>query len=303
MNAVVLERVVKRYGRTLALNGLSLIIPRGSVCALIGPNGSGKTTTMGVIAGLLQIESGRVDVLGKGRFSAKEHSGRVSLMPQDAAPSTHVSLVDNLRYYAELQGLGASEAENEALARLEQVRLHDRARSRYNELSHGMRRRFSVAQALLGSPELILLDEPTSGLDPELVVQIRELIISHRGSATLLISSHVLSELENTCDHAVFVEAGQVVREGPMSQLKGTSKIVHYTLTAQPDMVALGVQLQACTLSWQAPTLIVNAPASQPLETTNELCLGALLAQKVGILRVEPGQSLEAAYMAMKRAQ
>lgn len=303
MSAVVLENVVKRYGRQLALNSLSLRIPSGSVCALIGPNGCGKTTTMGVIAGLLRIESGSVNVLRQGGFAAEKHAGKVSLMPQDAIPSQHVPLVDSLRYYAELQGMSAVEAAKEAWARLEQVRLQDRARSKYGELSHGMRRRFSVAQALLGKPELVLLDEPTSGLDPELVVQIRELIMGLRGAATLLVSSHILSELESMCDHAIFVEAGKVVRQGPMSQLKGGSRVVRYTLTRQPDLEALGVALQACTLSWQQPTLVVNAPESQALETTNELCLGALLSQKVGILRVDSGQSLEAAYLAMKREQ
>lgn len=300
MNAVVLDRIVKRYGRQLALNGLSLELPLGSVCALIGPNGSGKTTTMGVIAGLLQCESGSVNLLGQGPFSAAKHAGRISLMPQDATPSQHLRIGDILQYYAELQGLSATAAKREARTRLEQVNLLDRARSRFWELSHGMRRRFSVAQALLGKPELILLDEPTSGLDPELVVQIRELIMSHRGSATLLVSSHVLSELESMCDHAIFVEQGVVVRQGPMSQLTAVNRVVRYTLTRKPDLNELGLVLQACTITWLEPTLTVHAPESQPLETTNALCLGALLSQNVGILQVDSGQSLEEAYLAMK---
>ena len=152
MNAVELEGVVKRYGRQLALNGVSLTIPKGSICALIGPNGCGKTTTMGVLAGLLQIESGRVDVLGKGPFDARKHAGRVSLMPQDAVPSGHVPIIDSLRYYAELQGMDRASAKREAQASLEKVQLSDRARSRFGQLSHGMRRRFSIAQALLGKP-------------------------------------------------------------------------------------------------------------------------------------------------------
>ena len=301
MRAAALHRVVKRYGQTLALNGVSLEIPLGSVCALIGPNGCGKTTTMGVMAGLLQFESGTADILGEGPFSAARHAGRVSLMPQDATPSLHVPIRDSLRYYAELQGLRPADAEREAQARLEQVCLADRARSRYGELSHGMRRRFCVAQALLGRPELILLDEPTSGLDPELVVQIRDLILRQRGSATVLVSSHILSELETMCDHAIFMEQGVVVRQGPMSQLTAQNRVVRYTLTEAPNLDLLGVELQGCSLSWQPPTLTVNAPESQPLETTNALCLAALLTQKVGILSVDPGQSLETAYLSMRQ--
>lgn len=303
MNAVVLEKVVKRYGSHLALNELSLTIPKGSICALIGPNGCGKTTTMGVIAGLLRIERGSVDILGRGPFDARTHAGRVSLMPQDAVPSTHVSISESLRYYARLQGLDPASAKRDAEVALEKVQLHDRAKARFGQLSHGMRRRFSIAQALLGKPELVLLDEPTSGLDPELVVQIRELIMQQRREATMLISSHILSELETMCDHAIFVERGKVVRQGSMADLTSTNTLVRYTLGAMPDLQALEIVLQGCTLEWREPTLSVRAPQSQPIERTNALCLRALLDQNVGILEVDAGHSLEAAYMELKRGQ
>jgi ABC-type multidrug transport system ATPase subunit len=152
MSAVVLENIVKRYGSVVALDGLSLEIPEGSIAALIGPNGCGKTTTMGVIAGLLRIDSGRIDVLGKGPFSAPEHAGRVSLMPQDSVPSSAVPIVDSLRYFAELQGLEPQKARREAERALGKVKLEGRARARFGQLSHGMRRRFSIAQAMLGEP-------------------------------------------------------------------------------------------------------------------------------------------------------
>ncbi len=303
MNAVVLDNVVKRYGRQVALNGLSLEIPRGSICALIGPNGCGKTTTMGVLAGLLHVESGSVDLLGAGPFDAKKHAGRVSLMPQDAVPSMHVPIIDSLRYYAELQGLDSVSARREAESSLEKVQLKDRATSRFNQLSHGMRRRFSVAQALLGKPELILLDEPTSGLDPELVVQIRELIASQRREATMLISSHILSELETMCDHAIFVERGKVVRQGSMSELTSANSIVRYTLADAPRLDLIEQALMGSTLEWREPVLTVRAPQSQPVQQTNALCLKALLDQNVGILEVDAGHSLEAAYMELKRGQ
>jgi ABC-type multidrug transport system ATPase subunit len=303
VNAVVLQNVVKRYGTELALNGLSLVIPRGSICALIGPNGCGKTTTMGVIAGLLKIESGSVDVLGSGPFNASKHAGRVSLMPQDAVPSVHVSILDNLRYYAELQGFNPASAKREAEASLAKVKLQDRAQARFGQLSHGMRRRFSIAQAMLGSPELVLLDEPTSGLDPELVVQMRELIVGQRREATMLVSSHILSELEAMCDHAIFVEQGKVVRQGSMAELTSANTIVRYTLARKPAIDSLELRLQGCTLAWQEPVLTVRAPRSQPIEKTNALCLRELLDQEVGILQLDTGHSLETAYLELKRGQ
>jgi len=268
---------------------------------MIGPNGCGKTTTMGVIAGLLMHEAGTVDVLGLGPFRAAKHAGHVSLMPQDAVPSLHVPIVDCLRYFAELQGLDRPQAKREAESCLSKVGLLDRASARFSELSHGMRRRFSIAQALLGNPKLILLDEPTSGLDPELVVQIRTLIESQRGRATLLVSSHILSELETMCDHAVFMEQGCVVRQGSMAELTNANSVVRMTLTHQPLMSALELGMQGCTLLWQEPVLTVHAPRSQPLEETNARCLRLLLEQSVGILQVDAGQSLEAAYMNLKQ--
>lgn len=300
MNAVALSNVVKRYGRQRALDGLSMQIPRGSICALIGPNGSGKTTTMGVIVGLLKVESGSVDVLQCGPFDASRHAGRVSLMPQDAVPSMHAPIVDCLRYYAELQGLDRLQAKHEAELSLAKVELSERARSRFGELSHGMRRRFSIAQALLGNPELVLLDEPTSGLDPELVVQIRKLIVSQRGEATLLVSSHILSELENMCDYAIFMERGKVIRQGSMAELTNANSVVRYTLTRKPTMEALELGMQGCTMAWHDPILTVRAPRSQPLEETNARCLRLLLDQQVGILQLDAGQSLETAYLALK---
>jgi ABC-type multidrug transport system ATPase subunit len=300
MNAISLSQVVKRYGNHLALNGLSLTVPKGAICALIGPNGCGKTTTMGVVAGLLRTEAGTADILGLGPFSAKRHASRVSLMPQDAIPSLHVSIVECLRYYAELQGMAPDIAQKEASHWLYKVQLSDRKNARFDQLSHGMRRRFSVAQAFLGHPDLILLDEPTSGLDPELVVQIRELILQQRGEATLLVSSHILSELETMCDYAIFMEQGRVIRQGSMAELTSVGSIVRYTLSRSPDMRAIELRMQGCTLQWQAPTLTIRAPRSQSVEETNARCLPALLEQSVGILEISTGQSLEAAYMNLK---
>lgn len=297
MNAVTLSRVHKSYGATRALDGMSFDVPEGSICALVGPNGAGKTTTMGLLGGLLRAQSGQVDILGLGPFDARRHAGKVSLMPQDCSPSPHLPLIEILRYYAVLQGVPRGDVASEVALRLEQVKLTQRSRSRYGELSHGMRRRFSVAQALLGSPSLVMLDEPTSGLDPELVVHIRNLLAAQRGTSTLIISSHVLSELEALCDYVVFIDQGKCVREGSMGAVTAREKSVRYTLSSEPDMAQLQLALQACTLDWIPPVLTVTAPASQPVEETNRLCLSALLQTNAGIVAVNAGHSLEETYM------
>jgi ABC-2 type transport system ATP-binding protein len=303
VNAVHLRNVTKRYGQQIALRGLDLDIPEGAVSGLIGPNGAGKTTTMGLLAGLLRADSGEINILGNGPFSAAKHAGRISLMPQDSAPSAYMPIRDVLCFYAELQGLTRKEARKEADRTLDNVSLTDRARARFGELSHGMRRRFSVAQALLGTPQLVLLDEPTSGLDPELVVQIRELFVALRGKATLLISSHILSELEAICDHVVFMEAGKCIRQGRMGEVTGAASIVRITLTDAPDFAALRSALPGCTLEWTKPQLTVRAPDNQALRETNALALRCLLDQNIGILEVEAGKSLESTYLEARARQ
>jgi ABC-2 type transport system ATP-binding protein len=303
MTVVRLVEVVKRYGRRVALDGLSLEIPRGRACAVIGPNGSGKTTMFAVIAGLLPTNSGRVEVFEDGPFDARRDAGRLGLMPQDAAPSPHANLVQSLTHYAELAGKLGKEARGEAMHWLERVRLADRARARPAELSHGMRRRFSVAQAFLGSPELVLLDEPTAGLDPELAAEMRNLFLEQRGQATLLISSHILSELEDVCDYAVFLEKGRLVRQGEMRQLLETDSLVRLKLSRRPNLDGLAQRVGALAIDWAEPTLDVRLRGNQPVEVANAKLLRELLDQGVGIISVETGQSLEASYLATRRRE
>ncbi len=300
MNVVETRELVKRYGGRTALDGLDIEIPKGSVCALIGPNGSGKTTAFGLLAGLLAPGGGSINLFGEGPFDPRRHSGRLSLMPQDSLPSPHASLRQNLRYYAELQGMALDAADREALHWLGRVHLNDRVDSTLGQLSHGMRRRFSVAQAFLGNPELILLDEPTAGLDPELAAEMRGLFAERRGQATLVISSHILSELEGLCDYAVFIEAGKRVKQGSMKSVLRADQLVRFTLSRKPDLEALQAPATATRFEWQAPQLIVTLGAGELLEAVNARILRELLAQDIGILGLEAGQSLEASYLATR---
>jgi ABC-2 type transport system ATP-binding protein len=317
VTAVRLQEVHKSYGSRKALQGLSFELPKGAICALVGPNGAGKTTTMGLLGGLLQHDSGGVELLGAGPFRAQTHAGRVGLMPQDCSPSPHMNLREILRFYATLQGLQGQANHDEVERRLADVVLQDRAKSKYGQLSHGMRRRFSIAQALLGSPELVLLDEPTSGLDPELVVHIRELLRRQGGKATLLVSSHILAELEALCDYVVFIDNGKCLRQGAMRDVTATDNVVRYTLSTQPNVERLAAALPGCTFHW-APgdagasgdkaasvfgRLSVHAPRSQTVEATNRGTLQVLLADSVGILEVQAGDSLEEIYMRAKQGR
>ena len=299
--ALALSGVVKTYGAARALDGLALSIPRGSVCGLVGPNGAGKTTTFGVVGGLLRPDAGVVDILGAGPFDPAVHRGRVTLLPQDCALSPHTPVGELLRFYARLQGLGRARAAREAERVLELVSLSDRAGAKIRQLSHGMRRRVAVAQAFLGEPELVLLDEPTSGLDPDLVASMRALFQSQRGRATLVISSHLLAELEATCDHVIFLERGRCTRAGPMHEVTGRRRAARIRIEGAAPLDALREALPGATIRVEGDEIVIAAPPGLALTALNRAALGALLAAGVGVVEVRAGQSLEATWLARER--
>ncbi len=231
-SALSLTGVVRRFGKAVALDDLSFTVPRGSLCALVGENGAGKTTTLSILAGFLEPDAGSVDVLGLGPFHVSTHRGRVGILPQDAELPGASTPRELLVAWARLQGLGRTEARENAEECLRTVQLLDRANDRVSTLSHGMRRRLTVGSALVGEPELILLDEPTAGLDPAQARHLRQALATRRGRATILISSHNLPELETLCDHVVIIEKGRCLRADPMDAVTGRDREVEVHLAA-----------------------------------------------------------------------
>lgn len=299
--ALEFRAVVKRYGRRRALDGLDLAVPAGSICGLVGSNGAGKTTAFGLAAGLLRPDGGAIDVLGLGPYDPARHAGRLSLLPQDALLPAEAPALDLLVYYARLQGLDAAGAAREAAALLERVHLADRARSPAGTLSHGMRRRITIAQALLGEPDLILLDEPLSGLDPREAAGIRGLLAGLRGRRTVVISSHNLAELERMCDHVIMIELGRAVRQGPMERMTGRLHVLRYELAAGPAPVdrlrlalpdAVFTEAEGGRVLWCRYDETSRDPAA-----INRVVLAALLESGAGILAVAQGSGLEQAYL------
>ncbi len=295
--ALALREVRKSYGRVTALDGLSLEIPRGVICGLVGPNGAGKTTTFGVVGGLIQSDGGEVQILGEGPFDPRRHVGRVTLLPQDCELNPHTPVRELLRFYGRLQGLGAAQSAREADRVLELVALEDRAAARVRQLSHGMRRRVAVAQALLGDPALVLLDEPTSGLDPDLVARMRSIIASQRGQRTLVISSHLLAELEAVCDHVIFLEAGRCVASGSLAEVTGRRTTVRVLLEEPAPLDALRALLPGVELRAGDRTITLVVPAGETPSAFNRRALSALLEVGAEILELRRGRSLEATWL------
>ncbi len=298
--AIVTRDLVKRYGRRRALDGCSLVVPRGTMMGLVGANGAGKTTWMMAVAGFLRLSSGSIDLLGRGPFRAEVHSGRFAILPQDSALPLEARPGDILYRYARMQGLSPVAARRTANEMLAAVNLADRANNSIRSLSHGMRMRVRFAQCFIGSPEVVLLDEPLNGLDPIEADRIRRFLRARRGRQTIVISSHNLHDIETLCTHVAFVEKGRVTRTSTLEAITRASSRVTYTLAAEPsDMAALSAALPGATFAWAAEThdlVCTFEAANGDIAAINRKLLPALLAQ-TDVLAVSSGLSLEQAYL------
>jgi ABC-2 type transport system ATP-binding protein len=213
---VLARGIHKRFGTVEALDGLDLEVRTGEIYGLLGPNGSGKTTFIRCLAGLVRIDGGTISLLGLAPRDAVS-AGRVGYMTQAAALYADLSVDENLEFFARLQGVPDADSRIEEVLRT--VELLDRRRSIVSTLSGGMKTRVSLAAALLHRPELLLLDEPTVGVDPllrqEFWTHFREL--AARG-VTMLVSSHVMDEASR-CDRLGLIRAGRVLAEGTVTEL------------------------------------------------------------------------------------
>jgi ABC-2 type transport system ATP-binding protein len=228
--AVRLTNLTRRFGPKTAVDDVSLEIPMGAVYGLIGPNGAGKTTTFSMMAGYLKPTEGRLEVLGFAPTHVDELRSRLGVLPQDALLPPGDRVGEFLVHMARLQDIPSNKAEDAARAVLAEVDGKDWWKQRCGSLSHGMAKRVALAQALLGEPEVILLDEPTAGLDPRVAYEVRQIIKTRKGRATIVISSHNLQELEEICDAAAILDRGRVVAAGSMSELTASSEEVHVKL-------------------------------------------------------------------------
>jgi len=218
---ISIENLVKDYGTTRALNGISVEIPRGQVIGLLGPNGAGKSTTLRILTGYLKPSSGQIKVKG---LDVTEHPTEVKKMigylPESAPLYSEMLVYDYMNYIADLRGLKKPNKADriKELASLCGIRevMHRPVRS----LSKGYKQRVGLAQALMDDPEILVLDEPTSGLDPNQIVEIRSIIREIGKEKTVIFSTHILSEAEAACSRVVIINKGSVAADGSAEMLK-----------------------------------------------------------------------------------
>jgi ABC-2 type transport system ATP-binding protein len=221
-NAPVLtvSGLTKRYGDRVAVDHLDLQIPRGVVAGFIGPNGAGKTTTMAMLVGLARPSAGEGTMLGESIRDSERALRRVGALLEGPAMWPSLTARRNLVVLARLGG----QDERRIAPVLELVGLTDRADDKFGKFSLGMKQRLGIAAALLGDPELLILDEPTNGLDPAGISDMRELLVRIAGDdRTVLVSSHLLNELEQICDWLVIIDDGQLLYSGPAREFGGAT--------------------------------------------------------------------------------
>ena len=220
---VRLDRVSVKYGRSLALRDVSATFPGGAV-GLLGPNGAGKSTMIKTLLGLLPPDQGEMRVLGLDvKVSPMQIRSRIGYMPESDAHVPGMNAVSFVSYCGELAGLPRADAMQRAHEVLYYVGLGEARYRNVETYSTGMKQRIKLAQALVHDPDLLFLDEPTNGMDPKGRDEMLELVrdIAHNKGLSLILSSHLLPDVEYTCDHVVVLDKGTVATQGPIDGLKG----------------------------------------------------------------------------------
>jgi ABC-2 type transport system ATP-binding protein len=233
--AVVTEELTKHYGQITAVDGLNLRVRRGEVYGFLGPNGAGKTTTLRMLLGLARPSSGTATVLGVSPGSP-EGVSRLGALVESPGFYPFLSGRDNLVVMARHSGSPITEIDG----LLEEVGLSTRADDQFAAYSQGMKQRLGIAAALLGDPDLVILDEPTNGLDPAGMAEMRNFIRRLRHRCTVVLSSHLMHEVEQTCDRVGIISEGRLVQEGTIDELRGSFmlRVVVHPLTGAEAMLS-----------------------------------------------------------------
>ncbi len=271
MNDTVIQTrdLTKTYGSIIAVNKLSMDVPRGRIFGLLGPNGSGKTTTLSILLGLTSQTSGNFSLFEDGAAHT-DALHRIGAIVETPAFYPYLSGRNNLAYFQAISG----KPDRQELDRLlDTVGLGTRANDKFHTYSLGMKQRLGLAYALLGDPEILILDEPTNGMDPAGMAEIRDLIRRlGTGGRTVLLSSHLLHEVEAVCDSVAILAKGKLIAQGDVSELLGAGAQIQFRTT--DDAKAKEV---ISSIDWvkgveeEEGYLLANAPTERSGELTAAL--------------------------------
>ncbi len=233
---IEVKNLVKQYGDHTAVDDLSFTVGEGQIYGFLGPNGAGKSTTMNIMTGFLGLTSGQVLINGHDITEEPEEARRcIGYLPEQPPLYTDMTPREYLTFAAELKSVPKDEIDGQVEEIMKLVRITEMQDRLIKNLSKGYRQRVGLAQALIGFPEIIILDEPTVGLDPKQIIEIRDLIKSLAGKHTVILSSHILSEVQEICDHILIIHHGKLIADGTPRELEQRMRSSVVELTAKTE--------------------------------------------------------------------
>ncbi len=235
MAVLELSNITKSYGKVTALNGVSLVVPEGTVFGILGPNGSGKTTLLSIILDVLSADSGTYKWFG--HPGSKIQRRQIGSLLETPNFYHYLSAVNNLKVTQSISGRGNMADIEKAL---KTVNLYDRRSSRFSTFSLGMKQRLAIAAALLDEPRVLVLDEPTNGLDPVGIAEMRDLIkaLNQKGH-TIIMASHMLDEVEKICTHVAILKTGNIITTGVVDDVLSDEDILEISAANNPGLYQL----------------------------------------------------------------
>ncbi|MFN0063027.1 MAG: ABC transporter ATP-binding protein [Myxococcaceae bacterium] len=295
---IEVQGLTKYYGESAAISDLSFNIARGEVVGLLGLNGAGKTTTLKVLGCVLLPTSGSVRIDGF-EVSDNPHDirKRIGLLPDTPPLYGEMTVGAYLRFVAQLRGVSKKDVTQRVSEAEDITALRDVHNAVIGELSHGYRQRVGVAQALVHRPSLLILDEPTSGLDPVQIVEMRSLIKRLKGDRTVLVSSHILSEISQTCDRLLVIHQGKLVASGTEEELsrgRGTASAVELDVRSGGEhaaglLRALSSVGQVRVLREEAGVATLRVESTGASGVLAPQLAKTLINRDVDLLRLSPG--------------
>ena len=311
---IEVSELTKDYGTVIAVRGVSFHVGKGEIVGFLGPNGAGKSTTLRVLAGFLGATSGHVRIAGHDITEAPLAARRaLGYMPESAPLYTEMRVSEYMTFRARLKEVPRSKRVSAVGSAMERAGVSHMAGTVISHLSKGYRQRVALADALVSNPPLLILDEPTAGLDPNQIREVRALVKDLGSDRTVLLSTHILSEVEATCERAIVIDRGLLVAEGTLEELRARQKSSGLSLrlrdpnaAAEAAIAAIsGVSVASAETDESAPdrrTLRIAVQSTLKTELITEQLVQALTSAGIGIHAVVPElASLEQVFTELTR--
>lgn len=292
---IEVKHLTKKYGNHLALDDLSFTIEKGQIYGFLGPNGAGKSTTMNIMTGYIGADQGDVLIDGHNILEEPEAAKKcIGYLPEIPPLYLDMTVLEYLSFVSELKQIPKNKQTTEVEKVMNLVKLMDVSNRLVRNLSKGYRQRTGLAAAVLGFPDIIILDEPTVGLDPKQIIEIRQLIRTLSKNHTVILSSHILAEVQEICDYVLIISKGHLVASGTPAELEKLSHgkdSIELTIKAEPQSIqsVLGSISDIQNVSWKGQTKdscnIIIEPSNNAQKVCEELSL-AFAIQRIPVTRL-----------------